>query len=208
MEVKVGSVGGNRWKARSPRGSAHDFYSPTGCHVVLPQLGCQSETTTAGHVLAPDNDRPTVGSPLRLVHPMIELRRDRSRGGAIGVHHPDVELAGAIGDESDLFPVRRIARLKVNSESVARGQALGSASRERNAVDVAEEIENQRRAVGREVDRHPSAFAGFEIDGTRFATRRGDVPAELMLDRKGDWRGRGQKGESEAGRDPLLTHCV
>lgn len=78
---------------------------------------------------------------------------DDTRLRAVSVGDPDVLGTIAIADEHDLLAVRRIARLLVPARAVR--DARGGAARDRDRVEVAEYVEGDRMAIGRDVEGDP-----------------------------------------------------
>ena len=133
--------------------------------------------------------------------------------GAVGAQDPQVLAAAPVRDEDDLASVGAEARLAFEGGA---GQERGrGAAFHGEGVEVAEEVEDEGRAVRADVDRDPGALAGGEADlaggfeweglGGEGVGRRGVV---LRLGgggregRDGDEAEDGQRGPSER-RDGL-----
>ena len=93
---------------------------------------------------------------------VVRILRHLLRFGAVGMHDPDVLAAFAIGDKGDPLAVGRKTRLAV--ERHAAVDQLGFAALDRQRVDVAEQLEHDGLAVGRDVQRQPGALIGGEFD--------------------------------------------
>ena len=115
-----------------------------------------------------------VRRPGRTVHQPARLFRDLPGVRAIRIHQPDVEAAIAVADESDLLAVRTEARLHV--EGGAACNARRAAAGDRDRVDVAEQVEDHGRPIGRDVDVHPGTFTGLELEAGRRAVGLRDIP--------------------------------
>ena len=87
---------------------------------------------------------------------------------AVGVGDPQVLDAGAVAEKGDLLAVGRVARLAF--ERQAADDARGGAAVDRQRVEVAENVEDERAAVRRHVERRPRHFVGRELE--RFAGRK------------------------------------
>src|SRR5262245_60232718 len=70
----------------------------------------------------------------------------------VGVDDPDVVAAAAVRGERDALAIGREARLLVPRHTLRDGR--GFAARDRQGVEVAEQVEDQGLAVGRHVDVH------------------------------------------------------
>ena len=157
------------------------------------------------HVLA-------VGRPGGAPDVEILLGRQGLRILSVGVHQPDVVDAAAVARERDRLAVRGEARLRVVGG--ARGQGLRGPAADRHRVDVAEEIEDDRLPVGRDVERRPGSLARRECDLPGVGARRVDVGGGVFLLRvlrriggEGGESGDGeQKGEDRPQRRQRLAH--
>src|SRR5579871_5523378 len=76
---------------------------------------------------------------------------------------PNILRAVSIADEDDTVSVRGEMRLAVERRS--RQNRFGFSTRDWNGVDVAEQFEDDRLAVRRDVERYPSAFV--RVEGNR-----------------------------------------
>ena len=130
-------------------------------------------------VLLPGDDVGSVGCPRRAADVGVLLGGEGTGMAAVGLHQPHVLDAAAVRGESDRGPVGREAGLRVPRGS--RGQRARFASRHRHRIDVAEEIERQCLAVGRDVDRHPRSFARLELHDAGVGPRRVDVGRGVLL---------------------------
>ena len=111
------------------------------------------------------DDVIAVGSPLgRGVQVLVALG-ERAGVRPIGVADPDVLRARAIGEEHDLLAVGRVAGLRV--ERGPRSDPPRVASRQRQQIQVAEQLEHDGVTVGRHIERDPGPFRGREVDGAR-----------------------------------------
>src|SRR5690606_25472405 len=179
-EVDVAAVGRNRRLADVLLlvGLLHQLDAAAGAGgVVQPELA-RAQRARGGEVLAGDDVLP-VRRPGRVVEQAEVLFGHLARITAVGGDGPDVVAAAAVGGEGDAAAVRRPARLHV--PGAAGGDAGGGAAADRHAVEIAEQREHQLAAVGRDVDVHPGAFAGFEADGLRRALGGLDVPFGRFL---------------------------
>jgi hypothetical protein len=140
--------------------------------VIEPDLA-RAEGALGGEVLAGD-EVLGVGRPVRLVEQAEGFLRHLLRLGAVAIHDPDVVAAGAVTRERDPLSVRRVARLHVPGD--AGGQGLGIASRHRNRVDVAEEVEGDLVAVRTDIERKPRALGHINRDVVLRAGRVVDIP--------------------------------
>ena len=94
-----------------------------------------------------------------LVRPILA---DRARIRAVGVGDPEVLDAGAIAEERDRLAVGRPRRLAFERQPA--DDARGRAAVDRQRVEIAEHVEDDRPAVGRDVHRRPRHFVGRELD--------------------------------------------
>ena len=121
------------------------------------------------------DDELAVGRPARLVEQAEIFLRDLLLVAAIAVHQPDIVAARAVGDEGDTLAVGRETRLMLIGESF--GDPRRRAALDRHGVDVAEQVERDRAAVGRDIDIHPATLVDRELDLACCEARRGvDVP--------------------------------
>src|SRR5690606_24346751 len=124
---------------------------------------------------------------------------------------PEVLPAAPVGDEDDALAVRTEARLRV--ERQAARQARGLAARDRQRVEVAQQVEDDRLAVRADVEAHPRAAAGGELDRARRLERQalpGAAPARRLSAARGlrarlaverrPGRGERRRGDAEQGR--------
>ena len=112
-----------------------------------------------------------VGRPRRRTEREVGFLRDNLESRAVGVHGPEVVVAVPVGDERDHLAVGRPARHAVPRH--AARDALRLATSDGKDVEVAEEIENERLAVGRDIERDPRPFVGCERDLARWLERQG-----------------------------------
>ena len=128
----------------------------------------------------------TVTSPGRRAHALRRIVREailahRTRIVAVGIGDPQVLDAAAVAEKSDRLAIGRELRLTVERHSAQN--ALRRSSFDRQRVDVADEIEGDRTAVRGDVERHPRALVGRELDRLRFLEherRRGSAVALLI----------------------------
>jgi hypothetical protein len=118
----------------------------------------------------------TVGSPRRFVHAEIFVFDNGVRVGAVGVHDPQIVLAGTIANEGDVLSIGGETGMGVESDAALLREALGVAAGDRHAIDVREKIEDDPLAVGRNIDGHPGAFGSVEGDLAGGATGERGVP--------------------------------
>jgi hypothetical protein len=119
----------------------------------------------------------SVGGPGRAVQKLEILARDLAPVLAVGVHHPDVVAAAAVGRVGDLPAVRREARMAVERQPV--GDARRAAARDGDGVDIPEQVEGDRSPVGADVEVQPRPFGNVDVDLAPRQRRVGDVPALL-----------------------------
>ena len=131
---------------------------------------------------------------------------------AVGVGDPDVLRAVAVAHEDDLRSVGRVARLLIPAH--AARDARGFAAGDRDRIQVAEDVEDDRLPIGRDVERDPRRFVGRELERPRGDERK-RVRAHRGLRRAVVLRGGlrrgpccGERGEGEPGCDdePTVTH--
>ena len=82
--------------------------------------------------------------------------------GAIVVRDPDVLVAAAIREEDNLRSVRRVSWLRV--EVQPRRNPRCRPARDGQGIEVTDQLEHDRAAIRRHVERDPRSFAGLEID--------------------------------------------
>jgi hypothetical protein len=102
------------------------------------------------------------------------LARDLARVRSVLVADPDVVGAAAVADVGEVRAVGAVARLPF-----PRGpsdEELRLAARDRHAPEVAEQVEDERRAVGAHVDLQPGPLVGVDLDLARRAVLGGHVP--------------------------------
>ena len=145
------------------------------------------------------HDVVAVRRPLRRGKHALVAFRDRARVGPIGVAHPDVFRARAIGQEHDLLAVGRVAGLRV--ERGSRGDPLRFAPGERQRIEVAQELEHERLSVGRHIEGDPGPLRCGEIDGARRLQGEGVRPLG------GEGQARDGGGEERRGEAPT-HHCT
>ncbi len=107
--------------------------------------------------------------------------RERSRRRAVDVDQPQVVGAVSIAHECHALAVGRIARLTV--ERHARREGLRFAPLDRQRVEVANQVEKNRLAVRRDIDRDPGSLVGRELDRPVRLERQtmGLLPGGLFL---------------------------
>ena len=88
-------------------------------------------------------------------------------------------MAAAVRDERDPLAIRGEARMDVQGDTARLRQALRFPSGCGQPIDVAQEVEGDPLAVRGEVDRHPGAFRGGEVDLPHLASGLGHVPGSL-----------------------------
>src|SRR3546814_2502661 len=118
-------------------------------------------------------DRLSIRSKAGRDETTVRIVGNRTRTAAVRSHQPDVLRTGPVTDEHDLASVRRIARLRIVGRAV--GQACGPAAADGQRIKVAQQVEDDRAPVRRDVQRHPSAFGGGELHraiGPERQTRR------------------------------------
>ena len=91
------------------------------------------------------DDVLAVGRPHRLHRSSLVITRDLSEIPSVDVRDPNLIVACTVGDEEDLFAVRRVTRLNV--ECHAAHQAGGFAARDRHRIQIAEQVEDDRPAI-------------------------------------------------------------
>ena len=123
-------------------------------------------------------DPPAIGRPHRLVD-VPGRRRHVPEAGALAVHDPDVVASGAVGGKRDRPAVRTVAGEEIPRP--AAGQAAGGAAFDRHLIDVAQQVEGDGPAVGRDRQAGPGTLGGFEGEGSGGAGWGFDVPAGGFL---------------------------
>jgi len=93
----------------------------------------------------------------------VALRRGEREGVApVGTGDPEVLGAVAVAHEDDALALRGEARLHVVALAARDARRLAAVDRQR--VEVAEELEDDRLAVGGEVERDPGPLVGGEFE--------------------------------------------
>jgi hypothetical protein len=82
----------------------------------------------------------------------------------------DPIVATAIADEHDALAIGREARLTIEPHPTR--EARGFSARDRQRVQIAHEVEDDRASVGRDVERHPRPFVGVECGLARGEERQ------------------------------------
>ena len=145
--------------------------------------------------------RRPFGRGVQRCRPLAHLLEPR----AVRVRRPYVLGAVAVAQEDDPLAVRRVARLRV--ERQPRGDPPCLAAADRQGVEVPEQLEHDRSAVGREVEREPGPLVGLEGQGPLGLERQAvalvcggrvddDPGGVLREERHGVWRER-RAGEQE-----------
>src|SRR5579872_903388 len=130
----------------------------------------------------PDNENiSAVGSPSRFVRAKVFVFDNGVRIRAVGIHDPEIVLAGAVRDEGDVFSVGREAGMSVERDAALLRKTFGVASGYGHAIDVREKIEDDPFAVGRYVHGHPGALGGVERDVAGGAAGECGVPLFFCL---------------------------
>ena len=163
-------------------------------------------------LLAPREQVFAVGRPVGSADVGVLLLGQRARVRAVGVGEPEVLDPAAVAGEGDRPPVGREARLRVPGR--ARSQTLRAATRDRQRVEVAQQVEDQRRAVGRHVHRRPGRFARLEGDAARIGARLVDVRGSVRRRRRclrrclgGIGDGRREQGDEDERGERGATHA-
>ena len=136
------------------------------------------ERARRGEVLARDNVI-AVGGPVRSVEQAEAFLGDRALGRSVAVHYPDIVAAAAVGRKGDFASVGRVARLHV--PRVAARQRPGLAAGDRHDVNVAEHVEGDLTAVGRDVEVHPRALGDVDQHVVAGPMAGGDIPPRRFL---------------------------
>ena len=154
----VGSAPHRRVACGLGAGDAHAF---AAFHVVRPEFERAQTPRRArdDHVAA--IWRPGRGGVFDAIATGGELRWI----GAVGGHDPQVLGAVPVRKEGDAAAVRREGRLAV--ERHAAGEGLGASALDGDGVEIAQGFEDDRLAVGGDVERHPCHGVGLEGDGAR-----------------------------------------
>ena len=155
----------------------------------------------AGVVLARQHEA-AVRVPDRVVQQPEVFLGDGMRVAAVHVHDPDVVAAAGVGQERDLLAVRREAGLLLPGDGVR--QRLGLAAADGQRVEVAQQVEHDRLAVGAHVHAHPGAGLHVDVGRLGHTRRRVDVPGR-RLGRRGLLRVGRQRGGEEEGGDGFQT---
>ena len=69
--------------------------------------------------------------------------------------------------------------MEIQGDAAVAGEKLGLATRGRQAIDVAQEVEHEEAPIGGNVDRHPGALVGDEVNLASQPSRGPDVPRFL-----------------------------
>ena len=179
-------------------------HAATARDVIDPDL-TRAERTAGGEMLARD-DEAAIGAPSRLGKETEILPGHLSLVGAIEVHHPDILAAAAIGGEGDAPAIGRETRLHVEREPL--GNAPGRAARNIHGVDITQQIEGDRPAIGADIDIHPGAFGHVDRDLTDGrALGRVDIPLLSRPTLVVGSQSRGRQRKRQHGRQ-LKTHLL
>ena len=103
-----------------------------------------------------------VGRPLRRVERLLSLARELDGVPLVERHDPQVGGAAAVGDEDDAFAVGTEPRLRIERHAARERRRF--AAGDRNGVEVAEMVEDDRLAVGTDVERQPASDVRGELD--------------------------------------------
>ena len=84
----------------------------------------------------------------------MELMRQRGAWYCCrrGIHQKEIVRLRAVADENDRLPIGGVVRLSI--EGLSAHETRGLSAGDGDGVDVAEEIEDDRLAVGGEVEDH------------------------------------------------------
>ncbi len=154
-----------------------ECYPLAAAAVVEPDLA-GAEAARAGVVLA-RGDVLAARMPDRVVDEAEVLLRHLRGVLAVRVHRPDVVAAAGVAQVGDPLAVGREARLHLPRDRVR--EARGFPALDRQRVEVAEQVEDERPTVGAHVDAHPRPAARVDRDRSRFARRRVHVPLFFRL---------------------------
>ncbi len=145
--------------------------------VVKPHLA-RTQRARAREVLLRHQEL-SVGRPHRVVDQTKIFLRDLLRVGAVALHDPDVVGAVLVGGVADAGAVGREARLHFECGSSAQQRRF--AARDRDHIDVAQQIEHDFFSVGRDVEVHPRPLVGVEFNGLGWTERGFDVPLLVVF---------------------------
>ena len=186
-------------------GARDQLYPAAARDVVDPDLA-GAERALGGEMLLGD-DVFAVGAPARLVEKAEILLRHLTLVVAIDVHDPNVVPPSPIRGEGDAAAVGRKARLHFPRQPL--GDAARRAAGDGHGVDVAEQGEDQRAAVGRDVEVHPGALGGADRHLAQRGVKRGvDVPLGILLGRGDGGERAGHGGLAGAFAGLVLGRCI
>ena len=167
-----------------------------------PQLVDAAEYATR----AGDHDVVAVGRPLRRRVQVVRSLREGFGVRSIRITQPDIFRTVAIAQKDDALAVGRPARLRV--EGGSRGYPRRGAPGHGHGVEIAQQLEDNRLAVGGHVERHPGRFRRLEAHRPRHLQRQ-----RIELDRYGvtlggvgrrwRWLLNGQNGSDNEGKHGL-----
>ena len=94
-----------------------------------------------------------IGAPAWLIEQTEILFAQLPFVRTVAVHDPDIVATAAIGGKGNAVSVGRKTRLRFKGQ--AFGYAGGRAARDWNSVNIAEQIERNRLAIGADIEVHP-----------------------------------------------------
>src|SRR5579871_6678498 len=133
------------------------IYFPSGAHEgETKSLPGSSETGFRNKNIFP------IRRPRRRNKIAPRIFRNLLRVATVRFHDPDVVAAFAIREKRDPLSIGRKSRLAVKRHSAGDQLRLSAFNRER--VNIAKQFEDDRLAVGRDVERKPRSFIGGELN--------------------------------------------
>jgi hypothetical protein len=195
LEVEVLPVARERGPRRRLLAPGEEFDAGAAVLVVHPDPAA-TRGASVRQLAALHDDVVAVGAPRGGHGTHVQVGEDGARVAPVGVHHPQVVLSPPVADEGDELSVGRDARVRIDGDPARLRQGDRLTAAGRHSIDVAEQIEDEPLAIGRDVDRHPRPFGGGEVDLAGRAARLRDVPRRRLLRE----RGRGGEGRHEGER--------
>ena len=161
----------HRGHAGTRRRQLHHAGARAAVLVVQPQLVGAAEHATG----ARRDDVVAVRGPHRRGVQLVAALGERLGVRPVGVADPDVLTAAAVRQEHDVLSVGRVPGLRV--ERGPGGDARRGPAGDGHRVQVAQQLEHDRLAVGRDIEREPGAFVRVELDLASAAASRSSLGA-------------------------------